>query len=262
MSIATRTIRTILKSFDIGIARYSTLEKLWAQSTSMQDLELLTTMPNAHASRLLQYLPESRSQLRQDLFVLSRSEFRRNGYFVEFGATNGIDLSNTYLLEKDFGWSGILAEPALRWQEDLRRNRSAAIESNCVWTDTGSTLTFNEVEVAEFSTIDRYSSSGLDLHRKTRQQGRTYQVNTISLNDLLSKHKAPRLIDYLSIDTEGSEFEILNSFDFSSHSFRVVTVEHNFTPERQKIFDLLTRHGYTRQFESLSKFDDWYVKGE
>jgi hypothetical protein len=85
-------------------------------------------------------------------------------------------------------------------------------------------------------------------------------VSTISLNDLLSKHNAPKHIDYLSIDTEGSEFEILNSFDFSSHSFGVVTVEHNFTPVRQKIFELLSGHGYTRQFENLSKFDDWYVK--
>ena len=51
----------------------------------------------------------SKSQLKQDIFVLLETGFKRNGFFVEFGATNGIDLSNTYLLEKRFGWNGILA---------------------------------------------------------------------------------------------------------------------------------------------------------
>jgi FkbM family methyltransferase len=222
------------------------------------DIQLLLTLPNEQASQLVRNLRKSKSQLRQDLFVLSELDFKKNGFFVEFGATNGVDLSNTYLLEKEFGWSGILAEPAKCWHRELRNNRSATTESNCVWKNSGSTLTFNEVDVGELSTIDTYSSA--DLHRKARRQGKTYDVKTISLNDLLSKHNAPKQIDYLSIDTEGSEFEILNNFDFSKHTFQIITCEHNFTPMRDRIFSLLSRNGYARKFESLSKFDDWYIK--
>ena len=78
---------------------------------------------------------------------------------------------------------------------------------------------------------------------------------------MLRKHKAPKYIDYLSIDTEGSEFEILNSFNFAEYSFGVITCEHNYGQNRNAIYDLLSQNGYYRRFEKLSKFDDWYTKG-
>ena len=76
---------------------------------------------------------------------------------------------------------------------------------------------------------------------------------------MLDKYSAPHLIDYLSIDTEGSEYKILAAHDFSSYIFKVITCEHNHTPSRQKIHELLTGKGYTRKFEDVSKFDDWYI---
>ena len=71
-------------------------------------------------------------------------------------------------------------------------------------------LTFNEV--GELATIDDFSNS--DLHAKARVNGKKYKVKTISLEDLLDKYNAPKIIDYLSIDTEGSELDILSSFNF------------------------------------------------
>ena len=93
-----------------------------------------------------------------------------------------------------------------------------------------------------------------------REKGQIYEVKSISLIDLLKKYDAPTEIDYLSVDTEGSEYEILNNFDFSRYQFNVITCEHNYTPARQKIFDLLTSHGYRRRFEDVSLWDDWYVR--
>ncbi len=141
---------------------------------------------------------------------------------------------------------------------DLKKNRSANIETSCVWKDSHSTLTFNEVDYAELSTISAYSDA--DLHKEERKLSKSYEVTTISFNDLLTKYNAPQVIDYLSIDTEGSEYEILSNLDFSRHSFRVITCEHNFTPMREKIYDLLTKNGYARKCEELSEYDDWYVK--
>lgn len=198
-----------------------------------------------------------KSQIGQDLFTLYSLNWKRGGYFVEFGATNGVDLSNTYLLEKDFGWTGILAEPAKIWHAALTRNRSAAIDFDCVWKESGQSLPFTVVETAEFSTLSEFADG--DAHRGARRSAAWQTVSTVSLNDLLERHDAPEVIDYLSIDTEGSEFEILNSFDFGRHIFSVITCEHNFSGQRKNIHDLLVRNNYARVFDGLSRWDDWYV---
>jgi FkbM family methyltransferase len=203
-------------------------------------------------------LKNSRSQLLQDIFVLSRLNYKRNGFFVEFGATDGIALSNTYLLEKAYDWKGILAEPGIRWHAALRANRNCIIEENCVWKASGLTLTFKETNDAELSTIADFVAS--DFHKDDRDNGKTYEVKTISLNDLLKKHNAPKEIEYLSIDTEGSEYEILSAFDFSQYEIKIITCEHNYSPARDKIFKLLTSQGYKRVFANVSLWDDWYVR--
>ena len=134
--------------------------------------------------------------------VLSELGFKRNGFFVEFGATNGIDLSNTYLLEKDFSWNGVLAEPARCWHKELNKNRGVNIDTCCIWTTSDSMVTFKEVNYAELSTISLFTSK--DANRNMRLEGKTYAVKTLTLNDLLEKYNLPSIIDYLSIDTEGA----------------------------------------------------------
>jgi len=203
-------------------------------------------------------IEQSDSQLRQDLFVLNEVGFKRGGYFVEFGGTDGIVMSNTLLLERQFGWNGIIAEPARCWHAKLRDNRRCHIETACVWRDSTSTLRFTETDASELSTITAFNES--DFHSAARGARRTYDVATISLNDLLAKYDAPREIDYLSIDTEGSEFDILECFDFGRHDFRVITCEHNYSSTREKVHRLLSGHGYERKYAELSKWDDWYVR--
>ena len=89
---------------------------------------------------------------------------------------------------------------------------------------------------------------------------KTYDVKTISLLDLLKKYNAPKKIDYLSIDTEGSEYEILKNFDFGEYDISIITCEHNKTEMRDKVFRLLSQKGYTRKYSDISLWDDWYVK--
>ena len=202
---------------------------------------------------------KSRSQIGQDFFALSALEFKSGGYFVEFGATNGLDLSNTYMLETEFNWTGILAEPAICWHEDLKKNRNCHIDTRCVWSESNKVLVFNETTAPVLSTIDSFSSSDIQ-HSKLREDGKRYDVMTISLNDLLTEYSAPFDIDYLSIDTEGSEFEILSSLNFEKYNIKVITCEHNFTPARVKIHDLLSSKGYVRTKTDMSQFDDWYIK--
>lgn len=199
-----------------------------------------------------------RSQLGQDCFALSVSGFVRKGYFVEFGAANGVSHSNTLLLERSFGWSGILAEPAKIWHEDLRENRRCIVDTRCVWALSGQQLPFIEAADASLSTISDYVDA--DGHREQRRDSVTYPVDTVSLNDLLDEHSAPKRIDYLSLDTEGTEFEILRTFNFDRYDVRAITVEHAYNPSRRdRVYELMLSRNFTRVYADISLWDDWYV---
>lgn len=229
-------------------------------SNSVRDLKLILMLRNETFCESLFQFGHFQSQIGQDLFVTSVLNGKKDGFFVEFGATNGLNLSNTHILEKLFGWHGILAEPAHVWHEELERNRTASVSHKCVWYKSNEVVEFNETESPELSTIQSYSGS--DSHAGNRTTGTSYLVETISLNDLLASFQAPKRIDYLSIDTEGSEYEILASLDFTRYSFDIITCEHNGTAQRARIFDLLTSKGYVRVLTEFSQFDDWYVNIE
>ena len=203
----------------------------------------------------------SKSQRGQDWFVMQLFR-KKNGFFVEFGAVNGILNSNTYSLEKIFGWRGILAEPAKKYSSSLMQNRSCSIDFDCVYNNTGQKVEFVETRNwADGNTIKNF----LDVDGKTRVAERVYEVKTISLADLLLKYSAPRYIDFLSIDTEGSEFEILEAFEFSAFSFGAICIEHNDVEyKRRAIQQILTDNGYARLDlpRDMCGVDDWYLDAE
>lgn len=260
-------IQKFFEFFGFNLVKSQSLVKLIENQRDLVDYLSRNNIKKFY--RYTQIYPDicqlSKSQIYQDLFVLFQTNFKKHGFFVEFGATDGLRYSNSYVLEKSFGWNGILAEPARCWHNDLIENRDCHIDTLCVWSRSGQKLTFLEVEngensSAELSGVANPSSFfGVDRHSKNTN---TVVVETISLTDLLRKYDAPRCIDYLSIDTEGSEYTILKSFDFSEYDIKIITVEHNFSKNRALIYDHLVNNGYVRVHEELSQFDDWYVKSK
>jgi FkbM family methyltransferase len=204
---------------------------------------------------------KSYSQLQQDLWALyeykEKYKSDLNGYFVEFGATDGRTLSNTFILEKNYNWRGILVEPSKSFENSLRTNRTSIIDSRCVFSESGTMIDFNEVEVGELSGIA--SHQNLDGWSKHRDRFISYKVKTVTLNDLLLEHNAPKIINYMSIDTEGSEYEILKNFPFERWVIEVLTIEHNFTQNEVLIEELLISQGYRRRIPKTSCWDSWYV---
>lgn len=195
------------------------------------------------------------SQLGQDTWVLENTDYKKNGYFVEFGATNGILLSNTFLLEAGFGWKGICAEPNPYFFNQLKENRQCITSPACISGETGREVEFIMADV--FGGFAEYAND--DMHGEKRSayvdQGKVQTLPTISLHDFLKENKAPKKIDYLSIDTEGSEYEILSNFPFEKWDIQLLSIEHNFTPLREKIHELLVKNGYER---IKVEWDDWY----
>lgn len=204
---------------------------------------------------------KARGQLLQDLWVLWETQNKQGGYFVEFGVADGVFLSNTYLLEKEMGWTGIIAEANPAFTQSIRESRSCYISEKCVFSRSGERISFLPARKGEFSRITSIVPDDGHERRGARVATEIF-VPTISLNDLLTEAKAPFNIDYMSVDTEGSELEILTAFDFDRWNVRLITVEHNRTAARESIHDLLTSHRYSRKWPELSAFDDWYVRPE
>ena len=243
-------VGSVLLAFGYSIKSKSK-KKLLADLLSSTNGKDLSTAKTRAARK------HSKSQLGQDFLALMAGGVTKPGFFVEFGAADGVSLSNSYLLEKEFGWSGILCEPGRNWHKALKKNRSCVIEFRCVYSKTGERISFSENYLGELSGITEFTpeTEGGILNKTTS----SYQVETISLLDLLDSHNAPKHIDFLSVDTEGSEFEILNAFDFSKYSFGAISVEHNYTPTREKVKALLESKGYSQVYPELSAFDDWFM---
>ncbi len=194
---------------------------------------------------LLNNRERSTAQLLQDLLVVYFTKAKKSGYFVEFGATDGISLSNTKQLEATLDWRGIL--------------RNCHIDTRCVYSRSNEIVRFrNTYEAPALAGIEENLLP--DDNRELREKFSIDEVPTVSLMDLLATYKAPNSIDYLSVDTEGSELEILRAFDFSAYRISLITVEHNFIDDqRNKLKALLEGNGFVRVFERVSRWDDWYL---
>src|SRR5205809_2217004 len=104
------------------------------------------------------------------LWVLHETGGKTAGFFVEFGAADGVSLSNTYLLERSYAWRGIVAEPNPVWHAALKRNRTAAIDLRCVFTTTGARVKFAATNSAVLGTIAEFASC--DGHAQSRRDHR------------------------------------------------------------------------------------------
>ena len=208
-----------------------------------------------------------KSQLYQDVFASFVIGNQFDKTFLEFGATDGLELSNSFMLENTLNWSGVLSEPSPQWHEVLNENRKyTKIIKKCIWSESGKILDFFMSDRGNFSTLNEFIDSdkySMPLNTESRKKaGKLITVETISLNDVIKEYFNNTSPSYISIDTEGSEFKILESFNFKKYRPKVFTVEHNFTELQNKIDELMVSKNYERIFRKLTSFDAWYVSKE
>ena len=237
----------------------------WRMKTALKRLDTVKLLPEFFLHLFTNY-KISHSQLYQDLFVDFVFESKKSLKFFEFGATNGVELSNSLMLESERGWTGLLAEPDPQWHEALMKNRkSTSITFDCVFSESNKVMKFLSSQVGVLSSLEDFSQEDangpLAGNAKSRMQSyEKIDVKTISLNDVHDKFFDSQSIDYISVDTEGSELEILKSFNFEKYGPGVFTIEHNFTSNQPLLDELLKKNHYVRVFAELSVFDAWYVR--
>lgn len=156
------------------------------------------------------------------------------GYFVELGANDGVNQSNTLYFERFRGWKGVLVEPYLQNFNQLTRNRSAKnyfVHAACVGPD----FKFETVRLAYSnlmtSTLDVESDVADPLlHAQFGSKfwgGHpfVFEAPARTLNQVLTDASSPKRIDFLSLDVEGIELEILKGVNHSEFRFRYICVE-------------------------------------
>jgi len=193
--------------------------------------------------RLINLVTDTYSEHGQDLLMLLLSNFKLNGIFVDVGASNGIECSNTKFLEEWYGWSGLLVEPNTRHHQmlDLRKSKkyfgAAAKENGLAYFYNKGSLSFTQ--------------------DKKRYDHKVVECRTIE--SLLCQYfNTDSTIDFLSIDIEGNEFEVLSNFEFSKWKIKYFIIEHNYSEQEKLLDNLMEFSGYKRFLRSWSNQDAYY----
>jgi FkbM family methyltransferase len=197
-----------------------------------------------------------KGQLLQDKWVVMMTKGKQKGVFLEIGSTDGVELNNTFCLEKNFSWSGICVEPNPDYFRKLCVNRTAITLPYAFYKQSGQIVEF--VDHGVLGTISDFLST--DLHASSREKfvskKGTIKVITACPEDILNLYKFPDNFDFLSLDVEGAELDVLEAFNLSKWHPALACVEHNYVADKRlAIFELLSSHGYQR---IQCGFDDWY----
>jgi len=197
-------------------------------------------------------------QLLQDAFVVAATNSMKHGQFVEIGVGDGCHLSNTLTLERDFQWKGLLIEANPFFWPQIEKNRpAAALARTAVLGSARGPLTFRHVGgFPELSALENYAAS--DQHDRSKAD--ELSVETRGIVDVLQENGIPRTVDYVSLDVEGPEIEILEAMLAANYRPRVLTVEHNRLPERIETLTKLLEPDYDIVLSTASQWDLWAVE--
>jgi hypothetical protein len=184
------------------------------------------------------------------------------GFFLEIGAWDGENISQTAYLERERGWQGLCVDPFPRGFED----RSCRVCVKAISSD-GQPRAFLKVTVDRRHGGDVSYLSGFrevlerSIHWPIISQHCDYQelvVETITLDQLYALYALPSYIEFLSLDIEGAELELLQSMDWNARRFGLIAFEHNMDQgTRRQIGEILADHGY--RLHEAWEYDDLYI---
>lgn len=178
------------------------------------------------------------SQCHQDLLVASLLREVKNGYFVDLAANDAVNLSNTYRLEQLHDWNGICIEPNAMYWAHLA-HRKCHVAAAVVGKER-----MAEVHFRTYRDMWRRAASGgideLIDPSIPKSNEKPIKLFTVTIDEILERYHAPRVMEYLSLDIEGAEYMVMKDFPFDKYKFKIMTVER----PSQELSDLLFDNGY------------------
>lgn len=174
----------------------------------------------------------------------------KNGFYIECGANDGVNQSNTWYFEKKLGWNGVLIEPVKSVFKELKKNRN---KKNFFFQKALRPIHFKEKEIElNLNENDSLTTSSQTDNIKRKK----IKVKTTNLNYILDKIKAPKVIDFFSLDVEGDEFYVLKGVNFKKYTFKFMLIECN---KISKLKKFLMKHEY-QYVAKLSNGNDYLFK--
>ena len=161
------------------------------------------------------------AQLDQDAWIESLFPKGYKGYFVDIGAATGKHISNSYHLEVNLGWNGICVEPNPQSYAELKGVRKCLSFNLAIADRTGTAKFTLKGEMSQI--VFENDSENLDIFGRGPSH-EVIDVEVITPTELLKRANAPKVIDYLSLDTEGNERYILSVFPFHEYKVKAITV--------------------------------------
>lgn len=198
-----------------------------------------------------------KSQNLQDLITLDLFGFKRKGVFIEAGACDGVLNSNSFFLEKNFEWTGLLVEPIREYYKKLKQNRDVATANVALSQVNNKEVDFLVAANKDLSTIRGYEKN--DYHSDNRASYNVIKVISKTLDEIIEEKLQTFEIDFLSLDTEGSEYDIIKAVDFLKHKINVICVEHNLSSNRNLIHNHLLKNNYKKLETPFLEIDDFYI---
>jgi FkbM family methyltransferase len=185
------------------------------------------------------YGPSQNSEHGEEWIVRDYFHDERNGVFVDVGANDYRRFSNTYYLETNLGWSGLAIEPQRKFAADYAKHRPRTVFIPLFVSDQSNA----EVVLNVPGNNDLIASADKTfVEHMGGDSVVPLRTNTTTLDDVLERERIQR-IDFLSIDVELHEPEVLRGFTLERFRPRLVCVEAH--PEvRQQILDYFAARGY------------------
>lgn len=184
---------------------------------------------------------------------------KKNGYFVEAGAADGVSDSSCFFLEKQMGWRGICIEPHDQFFPQLIKNRPNSIHVNKCLANSGGVVDF----AVSSNGINPFVSGVREVLAAHKWGGGLVLANaeivpktSATLAEILREHKAPNEIDYGAFDIEGSEFEAMRSFPFDEYRFLALSFELD-DATRGPLARLLADYDYCETTNPFNKNCPW-----
>ncbi len=182
--------------------------------------------------------------------ILEAFDFAPEGFFIEVGANDPRQNSLTYILER-MGWRGMLIDPLSKCYEKLvkERPRSQSFHCACVRPEQVGKMTLHAPDPSSVVATLEKNVDDFDI-----EYSFTETCDAVTLDSLVSKVKPPR-IDFLSMDTEGTELDVLLGFDLTRWKPRLILIE-------DKLYNLakhkyLVQRGY--RLVKRTMLNNWYV---